>query len=73
MTSETWLFDSFSTKQFLIDSYTSTYSLDRNCKGGGTLVYVLKKIYCQKQKLILEKINELFIVLIIHTVATSQD
>ena len=40
MISETKIDDSFRTWQFLIDSYTALYRLDRNNVGGGILVYV---------------------------------
>ena len=36
--------DSFPVMQFLIDGYTSQFSLDKNGKGGGILVYFQEDI-----------------------------
>ena len=45
MISETKIKESFPTRQFLIDGYTTApYRLDRNSVGGGILVYVREDI-----------------------------
>ena len=41
--SETKIDSSFPTAQFQIEGYT-TYSLDRNANGGGTLIYIWEDI-----------------------------
>ena len=40
MISETKLDSSFPEGQFLIPGYSSPYRLDRNCRGGGIMLYV---------------------------------
>ena len=40
----TKLNDSFTDKQCIIEGYTKPYRLDRNCNGGGILIYVRKDI-----------------------------
>ena len=44
MISETKLDSSFPDGQFLIPGYSSPYRLDRNCRGGGTMLYVREDI-----------------------------
>ena len=44
MISETKIDDSFSTKQFLIEGFTTPYRLDQNGSGGGILVYIREDI-----------------------------
>ena len=41
---ETKLNDSFPTAQFLLDGFSAPYRLDRNLKGGGTLLYISEDI-----------------------------
>ena len=47
---ETKLDDSFPIHQFIIEGYTSPYRLDRNCFGGGVLVYVRTDIPSKELK-----------------------
>ena len=47
MVSETKLYDSFPSMQFLIEGYGPPYRLDRNSHGGGILVYVREDIPCK--------------------------
>ena len=47
---ETKLDDSFPIYQFIIEGYTSPYRLDRNCFGGGVMVYVRKDIQSKELK-----------------------
>ena len=42
--SETKLDNSFPEGQFLIPGYSSTYRFDRNCQGGGIMLYVMEDI-----------------------------
>ena len=44
MISETKIDDSFPVGQFLIEGFCTPYSLDRNSKGGGILLYVREDI-----------------------------
>ena len=44
MVSETKLDSSFPEGQFLISGYSSPYRLDRNCRGGGIMLYVREDI-----------------------------
>ena len=44
MISETKIDDSFPVGQFLIEGFCTPYRLDRNSKGGGILLYVMKDI-----------------------------
>ena len=41
---ETKLDDSFTDKQCIIEGYAKPYRLDRNCNGGGILIFVRKDI-----------------------------
>ena len=47
---ETKLDDSFTEKQFYIEGYTKPYRVDRNCDGGGILIYVRKDIPSKELK-----------------------
>ena len=40
MISETKIDETFPSRQFCIEEFTSPYRLDRNCHGGGILVYI---------------------------------
>ena len=42
--SETKIDETFPFRQFFIEGFTLPYRLDRNCRGGGILVYVRKDI-----------------------------
>ena len=44
MISETKLDDSFPTTQFLFHSFSASYRLDRDLKGGGILLYIREDI-----------------------------
>ena len=44
MTSETNIDDLFPARQFYIEGYTPPYRLDRNCNGGGIMIYVREDI-----------------------------
>ena len=44
MISETKLDESFPTSQFFMDSFISPHRLDRNCNGGGILLYIREDI-----------------------------
>ena len=44
MISETKLDESFPISQFFINGFSSPHRLDRNCNGGGTLLYVREDI-----------------------------
>ena len=44
LNSETKLDDSFPTAQFLIKGFSALYIFDRNCKGGGLLLYIREDI-----------------------------
>ena len=44
MISETKIDDSFPATQFYIDGYSPPYRLDRNCDGGGIMIYVREDI-----------------------------
>ena len=50
--SETKIDDSFPTNQFLLDGYSTPYRLDRNCNGGGLLLYVREDIPSKKIKFV---------------------
>ena len=47
---ETKLNDSFPIYQFVIEGYTTPYRLDRNCYGGGVMIYVRKDIHSKELK-----------------------
>ena len=47
---ETKLNDSFPINQFVIEGYTTPYRLDRNCYGGGVMIYVRKDIHSKELK-----------------------
>ena len=44
MISKTKLDESFSTSQFFMNSFSSPHRLDRNCSGGGILLYIREDI-----------------------------
>ena len=44
MISETKLDESFPPSQFLMNGFSSPHRLDRNCNGGGILLYIRKDI-----------------------------
>ena len=44
MISETKIDETFPARQFYIDGYTPPYRLDRNCNGGGLMIFVRKDI-----------------------------
>ena len=44
MISETKLYESFPTRQFFMEGFSSSHRLDRNCNGGGILLYIRKDI-----------------------------
>ena len=44
MTSETKLDESFPTSQFSMKGFSSPHRLDRNCHGGGILLYIREDI-----------------------------
>ena len=44
MISETKIDETFPSRQFYIEGFTPPYRLDRNCHGGGILVYVREDI-----------------------------
>ena len=44
MVSETKIDETFPSRQFYIEGFTPPYRLDRNCHGGGILVYVREDI-----------------------------
>ena len=44
MISETKLHNSSPEGQFLIPGYSSPYRFDRNCRGGGIMLYVIEDI-----------------------------
>ena len=45
--SETKLDDSYTTKQFMIEGFSSTFRADRNAHGGGLFIYVRDDIPCK--------------------------
>ena len=45
MTSETKIDDSFPVGQFIIDGFSPPYRLNRNCHGGGLMLFVRKDIF----------------------------
>ena len=47
---ETKLDDSFPEGQFHIDGFSTPYRLDRNCNGGGVMIYVRKDIPSKELK-----------------------
>ena len=44
MISETKLDESFPTSQFFMNGFSNPHSLDRNCNGGGILLYIREDI-----------------------------
>ena len=48
MVSETKLDDTFPFNQFEIEGYSQQFRLDRNCHGGGIIIYVRDHIPCKK-------------------------
>ena len=44
MISETKLYESFPTRQFFMEGFSSPRRLDRNCNGGGIFLYIRKDI-----------------------------
>ena len=44
MISETKLYESFPTRQFFMEGFSSPHRLDRNCNGGGIFLYIRKDI-----------------------------
>ena len=48
---ETKLDDSFPEEQFYIDGFSKPYRLDRNCYGGGVMIYVRKDIPSKELKI----------------------
>ena len=47
---ETKLDDSYTETQFLIEGYKKPYRIDRNCNGGGVMIYVRKDIPSKELK-----------------------
>ena len=47
---ETKLDESFPEKQFILEGFTKPYRFDRNCHGGGVLIYVRKDIPSKELK-----------------------
>ena len=47
---ETKLDDRFPENQFIIEGYTKPYRFDRNCNGGGVLIYIRKDIPSKQLK-----------------------
>ena len=47
---ETKLDDTFPEKQFIIEGFSKPYRLDRNCHGGGVMIYVRKDIPSKELK-----------------------
>ena len=45
--SETKLDDTYTTKQFMIEGFSSTFMADRNAHGGGVFIYVRDDILCK--------------------------
>ena len=48
MISETKLDDTFPFSQFTIEGYSQQFRLDRNCHGGGIIIYVRGHLTCKK-------------------------
>ena len=48
---ETKLNDSFPINQFVVERYTTPYRLDRNCFGGGVMIYVRKTFLAKNSKI----------------------
>ena len=50
--SETKIDESFPINQFLLEGYSTPYRLDRNCHGGGLLLYIREDIPSKKIKFV---------------------
>ena len=48
MISETKLDDTFPFNQFAIDGYSQQFRLDRNCYGGGIIIYIRDHLQCKR-------------------------
>ena len=62
---ETKLDDTFQLGQFYVEGFTMTYKLDRNCNGGGVIIYVREDIpskILEKHKLP-QDVEDMFVVL----------